>query len=109
MKKLLLFCLLFTYSLTNSQTLLETINLPSGTFYTSAYGMVHNNGKYWISSSSSSTGKGIIYAVNSSGVQVNCRVTPLWFESQVGFRWADFGMLNKKSQCDLYKVAVQGL
>ena len=71
MKKLLLFCLLFTFSLTNSQTLLETINLPSGTFYTSAYGMVHNNGKYWISSSSSSTGEGIIYAVNGSGIQID--------------------------------------
>ena len=46
MKKLLLFCLLFTYTLTNSQTLLETINLPSGTFHTSAYGMVYNNGKF---------------------------------------------------------------
>mgnify|MGYP003444145750 CR=1 FL=1 len=71
MKKLLLFCLLFTYTLTNSQTLLETINLPSGTFYTSAYGMVHNNGKYWISSSSSTAGKKIIYAVNNSGNQVD--------------------------------------
>lgn len=71
MKKLLLFCLLLTSFPIFSQTLLETINLPSGTFYTQAYGLVFNNGKYWISSSSSTTGNGIIRAVNSSGIEVD--------------------------------------
>jgi hypothetical protein len=71
MKKLLLFCLLLTYSLTNSQTLLETVNLPVGTFYTQAYGLVYDNGKYWISSGSSTSGNGLIKAVNGSGIEVD--------------------------------------
>jgi len=113
MKMLLLFCLLFTYSLTNSQTLLETINLPSGTFYTYAYGMVHNNGKYWISSSSSTSGKGIIYAVNSSGVQIDMLDFDLpWIKESQGlaFDGTDFWYVERKTaRCDLYKVTNTGI
>ena len=99
MKKFLLFCFIFISSLTNSQTLLETINLPSGTFYNYAYGMVFNDGKYWISSSSSTAGKGIIYAVNSSGVQVDMVDFDLpWIRESQGlaFDGTDFGMSNGK-------------
>jgi hypothetical protein len=71
MKKFLLFCLFFISPFTFSQTLLETINLPAGAFYTQGYGLVYNNGKYWISSGSSTLGNGIIRAVNSSGVEVD--------------------------------------
>jgi hypothetical protein len=71
MKKFLFFSLLLTYSLSYSQTLLETINLPTGTFYTQAYGLVYNDGKYWISSGSSTSGNGLIKAVNSSGIEVD--------------------------------------
>ena len=71
MKKLLLFIILLLSSLNYSQTLLETIDLPSGTFYNYAYGLAYNNSKYWISSGSSTAGNGIINAVNSSGVQID--------------------------------------
>ena len=113
MKKFLLFCFLLISSLTNSQTLLETINLPTGTFYSSAYGMVYNNGKYWISSSSSTTGKGIIYAVNSSGIQIDMLDFDLnWIRESQGlaFDGTDFWYVERKTaRCDLYKVSNTGI
>ncbi|MDZ7623369.1 MAG: hypothetical protein U5J96_02840 [Ignavibacteriaceae bacterium] len=113
MKKLLLFCLLLTSSLTYSQTLLETVDLPSGTFYTSGYGMVYNNGKYWISSSSSTAGKKIIYAVNSSGIQVDVLNFDLpWIRESQGlaFDGTDFWYVERKTaRCDLYKVSNTGI
>ena len=79
MKKFLLLNLLLISSLNFSQTLLETIDLPGGTFYNYAYGMVYDSGKYWISSNSSSAGKHIIYAVNSSGTQIDVlNFSPAW-------------------------------
>ena len=63
--------MLFISCLNYSQTLLETVNLPAETFYNYGYGLVYENGKYWISSSSSSTGYGVIKAVNSSGNEVD--------------------------------------
>jgi len=71
MKKFLLLNLLLISSLNFSQTLLETIDLPSGTFYNYAYGFVYNNSKYWLSSGSSTSGNGLIKAVNSSGIEVD--------------------------------------
>ncbi|MGB5531235.1 MAG: choice-of-anchor D domain-containing protein, partial [Ignavibacteriaceae bacterium] len=71
MKKFLLLNLLLISSLSFSQTLLETIDLPSGTFYNYAYGLVYNNSKYWLSSGSSTAGNGLIKAVNSSGIEVD--------------------------------------
>jgi Secretion system C-terminal sorting domain/PQQ-like domain len=113
MKKFLLFSLLFIYSLSYSQTLLETINLPSGTFYNYAYGMVFDNGKYWISSSSSTAGKGIIYAVNSSGVQIDMLDFDLpWIRESQGlaFDGTDFWYVERKTaRCDLYKVSNTGI
>jgi outer membrane protein assembly factor BamB len=64
--------LLFFFSSFNySQTLIETVNLPSGTYWNSAYGMVYNNSKYWISSYSSQVDVGILKAVDSTGTQVD--------------------------------------
>ena len=69
MKKLFLLVFLLT-SVINSQTLVGTVNLPSGTYWNSAYGMVYENGKYWISSGSSAAGLGLMNAVDSTGTQV---------------------------------------
>ncbi len=75
--------------------------------------MVYNNGKYWISSSSSSTGKGIIYAVNSSGVQVDMVDFDLpWIRESQGlaFDGTDFWYVERKTaRCDLYKVSNTGI
>jgi len=111
MKKLLLFCLLLTSSLSQSQTLLETINLPSGTYWNSAYGMVYNNSKYWISSGAT-VGNGVFYAVNSTGVQVD-QVTinyPTMKASQgLAFDGTNFWYVERKTaRCDLFKVSTAG-
>ena len=113
MKKFLLFYLLFISPLVLSQTLLETVNLPSGTFYTQGYGLVFNNGKYWVSSGSSTTGKGIIYAVNSAGVQIDMLDFNLnWIRESQGlaFDGTDFWYVERKTaRCDLYKVSNTGI
>ncbi len=66
MKKFyILFSLLFT-TISFSQSLVETVNLPSGTFWDYGYGMVYANSEYWISSGSSA-GNGVFYAVDNTG------------------------------------------
>jgi outer membrane protein assembly factor BamB len=111
MKKLLLFCLLLTSSLSQSQTLLETINLPSGTYWNSAYGMVYNNSKYWISSGAT-VGNGVFYAVNSTGVQVDQLTInyPAMKASQgLAFDGTNFWYVERKTaRCDLFKVSAAG-
>ena len=111
MKKFLLFYLLLISSFSYSQTLLETINLPSGTFYTQAYGLVFNNGKYWISSGAT-VGNGVFYAVNSTGAQVD-QVTinyPTMKASQgLAFDGINFWYVERKTaRCDLFKVSTAG-
>jgi hypothetical protein len=113
MKKFILFYFLVISSYSTSQTLLETVNLPTSTFYSYSYGMVFNNGKYWISSSSSTAGKGIIYAVNSSGIQVDMVDFDLpWIRESQGlaFDGTDFWYVERKTaRCDLYKVSSSGI
>lgn len=110
MKKLFLLIFLLTASI-NSQTLINTVNLPSGTFWSSGYGLVHENSKYWISSSSS-TGAGIIYAVNSSGSLVDTISInyPGIKESQgLAFDGIDFWYVERKTaRCDLFKLDNNG-
>jgi hypothetical protein len=113
MKKFLLFYLIFISSISLSQTLIETVNLPTGNFYDYGYGLVFNNGKYWISSSSSTTGKHIIYAVNSSGTQVDVlNFNMNWIRESQGlaFDGTDFWYVERKTaRCDLYKVSTTGV
>lgn len=95
-----------------SQTLIETVNLPSGTYWNSAYGMVYNASKYWISSSSSSTGSGIFYAVDETGVQVdqvNINYPAMRASQGLAFDGTDFWYVERKTaRCDLFKVAQDG-
>lgn len=113
MKKYLLFYFILLSCLIYPQTLLETVDLPSGTFYEYSYGMTFTNGKYWISSNSSTVGKGIIYAVNSSGVQVDMLDFDLnWIRESQGlaFDGTDFWYVERKTaRCDLYKVSSTGI
>ncbi|HQI41038.1 MAG: hypothetical protein B6D44_14695 [Ignavibacteriales bacterium UTCHB2] len=113
MKKLLLFILILVSSLSYSQTLLETVNLPAGTFYEYSYGLVYNSGKYWLSSNSSTVGKHLINAVNSSGVQVDfLNFTPDWIKESQGlaFDGTDFWYVERKTAyCDLQKLATSGI
>ncbi len=115
MKKSLLFVFLFMFIsfLNYSQTLLETVNLPVGTFYNYSYGLVYNSGKYWISSNSSTAGKHLINAVNSSGVQVDfLNFTPDWIKESQGlaFDGTDFWFVERKTAyCDLQKLSTSGV
>ena len=111
MKKLFLLVFLLT-SIINSQTLVGNVNLPSGTYWNSAYGMVYENGKYWISSGSSTAGLGLINAVDSTGTQVaTINITyPGMQESQgLAFDGINFWYVDRKtSRCDIFKVSPAG-
>jgi hypothetical protein len=111
MKKLLLFYLLLS-SFGYSQTLLETIPLPNDNFYNYGYGLVYENNKYWISSSHSTAGRGIINAVNSAGTQVaTINISyPGMRESQgLSFDGTNFWYVDRKTaRCDIFKVSTNG-
>lgn len=96
-----------------SQTLIQTVDLPAGTYWSSAYGMVYADGKYWISSSST-TGNGIFYAVNDLGVQVDVLTIqdyPAMRASQgLAFDGTDFWYVERKTaRCDLFKISSTGV
>jgi hypothetical protein len=111
MKKLFLLVFILT-SIINSQTLVGNVNLPSGTYWNSAYGMVYENGKYWISSGSSTTGRGIFYAVNDAGFLVDTIDInyPTMRESQgLAFDGTNFWYVERKTaRCDIFKVDING-
>jgi len=111
MKKFFLLFFLVT-SIILPQTLINTVNLPSGTFWSSGYGLVYENSKYWISSSSSTLGRGIIYAVNDVGVLVDTITMnyPSIRESQgLAFDGNYFWYVERKTaRCDLFKVDFNG-
>ncbi|MBK7629794.1 MAG: choice-of-anchor D domain-containing protein [Ignavibacteriales bacterium] len=110
MKNLFLLVLLIT-SLTNSQTLVNTVNLPTGTFWSSGYGLVYEDSKYWISSSST-TGRGVIYAVDDTGMLADTVLInyPSMRESQgLGHDGINFWYVERKTaRCDLFKVDSNG-
>ncbi|MGB5847173.1 MAG: hypothetical protein WBH40_01730 [Ignavibacteriaceae bacterium] len=70
MKTFVTIVTILLFTLSYSQTLLETINLPTGAYWNSGYGVVYSNSKYWISSSSSSAVSGIIKALDNNGADV---------------------------------------
>jgi outer membrane protein assembly factor BamB len=113
MKMLLLLLVMISSTFGYAQTLVETVDLPSGTFYDYSYGLVYDNGKYWISSSSSTAGNGVINAVNSSGVQVDQLTInyPTMKNSQgLAFDGTDFWYVERKTaRCDLFKVSTTGV
>jgi outer membrane protein assembly factor BamB len=95
-----------------SQTLIQSVDLPAGTYWNSAYGMVYADGKYWISSSST-TGNGIFYAVNDQGTLVDTVTVqnyPTLRASQgLAFDGTDFWYVERKTaRCDLFKISTDG-
>ncbi|NNL22207.1 MAG: choice-of-anchor D domain-containing protein [Ignavibacteriaceae bacterium] len=112
MKRVFISFLFLFSSLSYSQTLVQTVDLPSGTYWNSGYGMVYQDAKYWISSSSSSTGRGIFYAVNSSGAQVdqlNINYPSMRASQGLAFDGTNFWYVERKiSKCDIFKVAPDG-
>ena len=112
MKRFILLFVLSLSAISYSQTLLETIDLPAGTFYNYGYGLVYNDGKYWISSGSSTAGLGIINAVDATGAQVaTINITyPGMQESQgLAFDGTNFWYIDRKTaRCDIFKVSPVG-
>ncbi|GAB4295802.1 MAG: hypothetical protein Kow0098_18440 [Ignavibacteriaceae bacterium] len=95
-----------------SQTLVETINLPNGTFWDQGYGLVYENGKYWISSGSSTAGEGLFYAVDQTGVltdTVNINYPSMQQSQGLAFDGTNFWYVERKTaRCDLFKVSPDG-
>ncbi len=113
MKKIiLLFFFLFSTTF-YSQSLIQTVNLPTGTYWNSAYGLVYANGKYWVTSGSSTVGRGIIYGLNNEGVVVDTITIqhPVIRESQgLAHDGTNFWYIERKTaRSDLYKVSPQGV
>ena len=113
MFRFLLSLMILLSSYTFSQTLIQTVNLPTGTYWNSAYGMVNADGKYWISSSST-TGRGIFYAVNDQGILIDTVTVqnyPALRESQgLAFDGTDFWYVERKTtRCDLFKISTSGI
>ena len=110
MKKLLLLFLLFP-GLIISQTLVETVNIPSGTVWNSAYGLVAANGKYWVSSGSSSAAKKI-YGLDASGNQtdeITINYYTMGYSQGLAHDGTNFWYVGYRSaRYDLYKVTPAG-
>src|SRR5690606_7179924 len=106
------FVLLFSLSVF-SQTLIQSVDLPTGTYWNSGYGLVYANGNYWISSGSSTTGSGVFYAVNDQGELVDTVTIqnyPTMRASQgLAFDGTDFWYVERKtSRTDIFKVDING-
>jgi len=112
MKKLIVIFTILLSASGYSQSLLETVDLPSGTYWNSAYGMVYNDSKYWISSSSSSTGAGVFYAVDETGLQIDQNIInyPTMRASQgLAFDGTNFWYVERKTaRGDLFKISPDG-
>jgi len=110
MKHIWLLVLLFS-SLLYSQTLVQTVNLPSGSVWNSAYGLVYANGKYWVSSSSSSGGTKKIFGLDASG-NLTDEITINYYtitESQgLAHDGSNFWYVDDKAH-NLYKVSSAGV
>jgi outer membrane protein assembly factor BamB len=112
MKKMLLLLLLMSTGFLYSQTLVETVNIPSGAIWNSAYGLVYANGKYWVTSGTSAAAKKI-YGLNSSGALVD-EITIDYYtmrESQgLAFDGTNFWYVERKTaRGDLFKVSPTGV
>ncbi|NWF50716.1 MAG: choice-of-anchor D domain-containing protein [Ignavibacteriaceae bacterium] len=112
MKKILLICIAFIPFLIQAQTLIEVIDLPTGNYWNYGYGMVYENNRYWISSSHSPSGKGIFFAVNSSGNLIDTLdiLYPSMRESQgLAFDGTYFWYIERKTaRCEIFKVDQAG-
>lgn len=113
MKRFILLFIFVSSILINSQSLIQTIPLPNTTFWNNAYGLVHVDGKYWISSSSSTAGQRLLYAINNQGDIVDTLNIqhPILRESQgLAHDGTNFWYIERKTaRTDLYKVSPQGV
>ena len=112
MKNLYLFFLLFFTPFSLSQTLIGSVDLPAGNFFHYGYGLVYENSNYWISSSHSPDGNGIINSVDANGNQlntINFNYPSMSASQGLAYDGTDFWYVERKTaRCDLFKVAADG-
>jgi len=113
MKKILTLLFVIIVQVSFSQSLVQVVNLPSGSFYNLAYGLVYANGNYWLSSESSTAGAGVLYAVNSQGIQVgqlNINYPGIRASQGLAFDGTNFWYVERKAaRCDLLRVSPSGV
>lgn len=117
MKKCSLFFLIFFSIQLYSQTLVQTVDLPSGTYWNQAYGLVFADGKYWISSGSSTAGvaNGKIIAVTDQGqpvdtVDASLNYPAIRYSQGLGWDGNHFWYVERKTaRTDLYKFDMNGI
>ena len=106
----ILFLLLSTTGF--SQSLVQTVNLPSETFFNSGYGLVYDGSSYWISSESSTTGSGVLKSVDASGnylTTININYPGIHPSQGLAYDGTDFWYVERKTaRCDLFKVSPAG-
>ena len=112
MKKLMVIVFfLFTLSLL-PQTLVQNYTLPVNSYYNSAYGLVNVNGALWLSSSSSTVGKGVLYKLSYEAVKLDTlKINYYTIKESQGLAsdGTNFWYVDRKtSLCDLYKSALDG-
>ncbi|NCS89254.1 MAG: hypothetical protein AUK34_03280 [Ignavibacteria bacterium CG2_30_36_16] len=114
MKKLyivFLVCVLLPFGLV-AQSLVQTVPLPNNTFYNSGYGLVYANSLYYISSGSSTSGKGIFYGVDALGNEVDTvdiNYPVMSYSQGLTFDGAYFWYLERRSsKHNLFKVDFNG-
>lgn len=115
MKKLILF-FIFLINLSFAQTLVQTVPFPNNTYWNAAYGLAFENGKFWISSSSTAAGnRGILYSVDSNGnlvdtVNIVNNYPGINASQGLAFDGEHFWYVERKTaRCDLFKVSRQGV
>ncbi len=112
MKKLYFILFLLLSSTGFSQSLVETIDMPSEPFFNYGYGLVYDGSSYWISSESSAAGSVVLKSVDASGnylTTININYPGIHPSQGLAYDGTDFWYIERKtSRCDLFKVSPAG-
>ncbi|MHC1737513.1 MAG: choice-of-anchor D domain-containing protein [Ignavibacteriaceae bacterium] len=112
--KTFLTLLLFVFSGSlYSQTLIQNFTLPNNAYYNSGYGLVNVGNALWMSSGSSTVGKGVLYKLDYDALKTDSLVINYYTikESQgLASDGTNFWYVDRKTAlCDLYKVSPAGV
>ena len=112
MKKFYFTLFLMISTISFSQSLVDVINLPSETFFNYGYGLVYDNGSYWISSGSSTSGAGLIKSVDANGnylSTISINYPGIHASQGLAFDGVNFWYIERKTaRCDIFKVSTSG-
>ena len=112
MKKFYFILFLLLSTIGFSQSLVQTVDLPSDDFFNYGYGLVYDGSSYWISSESSTTGSGVLKSVDASGnylTTININYPGMHSSQGLAYDGTDFWYVERKTaRCDLFKVSPAG-